>query len=121
MNVLDSSALLAFLQGEKGADMVEAILEEGSCCGAANWSEVAQRIRASGRDWNLARALLQSFDLVVEPVTEGDAEWAAARWRRGQGLSLGDRLCLAVGQRLDATVVTADKAWGTRGRIKQIR
>ena len=121
MNVMDASALLAFLQGEKGADVVEAALVDGSCCGAANWSEVAQRIGASGRDWGLARALLQTFDLVVESVTEIDAEWAAVRWQRGGGLSLGDRLCLAVGQRLDATVWTADKAWGTRGRIKQIR
>ena len=121
MNVLDSSALLAFLQGENGADVVEAALESDSCCSAANWSEVAQRIGASGRDWSLARALLQSFGLVVEPVTEVDAEWAAVRWLRGEGLSLGDRLCLAVGQRLEATVWTADKAWGTRGNIKQIR
>jgi ribonuclease VapC len=121
VNVLDSSALLAFLQGEKGADIVETALEAESCCGAANWSEVAQRIGASGRDWSLSRALLESFDLVVEPVTEVDAEWAAIRWHRREGLSLGDRLCLAVAQRLDATVWTADKAWGIRGRIKQIR
>jgi ribonuclease VapC len=121
MNVLDSSALLAFLQGETGADMVEAALDGESCCGAANWSEVAQRIGASGRDWGLARALLQSFDLVVEPVTELDAEWAAVRWHRGGALSLGDRLCLAVAQRLDATIWTADKAWGSKGKIKQIR
>ncbi len=121
MNVLDSSALLAFLQGETGADKVEAALEQESCCSAANWSEVAQRVGASGGDWTLSRALLQSFNLVVEPVTEVDAEWAAARWQRGAGLSLGDRLCLAVAQRLDATVLTADKAWGARGKIKQIR
>ena len=69
----------------------------------------------------MSRALLQSFDLVVEPVTEVDAEWAAVRWSRSEGLSLGDRLCLAVGQRLGATVLTADKAWGSRGTIKQIR
>jgi ribonuclease VapC len=121
VNVVDASALLAYLQGEKGADKVETVLEEESCCSAANWSELAQRIGASGGDWHLSRALLQSFDLVVEPVTEIDAEWAAIRWRRGEGLSLGDRLCLAVGQRLGATVWTADKAWGNRGKIRQIR
>ena len=121
MNVLDSSALLAFLQGETGADIVETALEDESCCGAANWSEVAQRIGAQGHDWSLARALLQSFGLVVEPVSEADAEWAAVRWRRGEGLSLGDRLCLALAQRLEATVWTADQGWGSGGRIKQIR
>jgi ribonuclease VapC len=121
VNVLDSSALLAFLQGEEGAGVVETALADESCCGAANWSEVAQRVGASGGDWGLARALLQSFGLAVEPVVEADAEWAAMRWRRGEVLSLGDRLCLATAERLQATILTADKAWGTSSRITQIR
>ena len=121
MNVLDASALLAFLQGEEGAQQVEAALVQGGVCGAANWSEAAQKIRSHGRDWELASALLRSFGLEVEPVIVEDAEWAAARWKRAEGLSLADRLCLALGERLDATVVTADAEWGTAGRILQIR
>ena len=31
-----------------------------------------------------------------------------------------DRLCLALGARLHATIFTADQAWGTNGRIRQI-
>ena len=50
-----------------------------------------------------------------------DAEWAARRWVRGEGLSLADRLCMALGERLEAPVLTADKAWGTDNRIIQIR
>jgi PIN domain nuclease of toxin-antitoxin system len=42
-------------------------------------------------------------------------------WRPGSGLSLGDRLCLALAQRLDADVLTADRAWGEEGLIRQIR
>jgi ribonuclease VapC len=121
VNVLDSSAVLAVLQGEQGADIVETALADESCCGAANWSEIAQHVIASGRDWGLARALLQNFALAVVPVIEADAEWAAMRWRRGEGLSLGDRLCLAVAERLQAAVLTADNAWGKSSRIKQIR
>lgn len=121
MNVFDSSALLAFLQGEPGADLVEANLDEASACGAANWSETAQKVRAHGRSWDLARALLLGYGLVVEPVTLEDAERAAHRWRRGAGLSLGDRLCLALGARLDATVWTADRQWGNDDRVRQIR
>jgi len=37
------------------------------------------------------------------------------------GLSLADRLCLALGERLDAEVLTADRSWGSGGRIQQIR
>ena len=121
MNVFDASALLTFLQGEPGATKVEQALKDGGACGAANWSEIAQKIRAHGRNWDLSRALLASYDLQVESVTADDAEWAARRWTRGEGLSLADRLCLALGDRLDADILTADQAWGTDGRIRQIR
>ena len=123
--VLDASAMLAFLQDEAGASEVEAALGGGggggAWCGAANWSEVAQKMRATGRDWPLARALLASYEIRVEPVIEEDAEWAARRWRQGEGLSLADRLCMALGERLDADVLTADTAWGSAGRVRQIR
>ncbi len=58
---------------------------------------------------------------VVAPVEAVDAEWAAMRWRPGEGLSLGDRLCLAFAERLDATVLTADTQWGDDGRVRQLR
>ena len=120
-SVLDASAILAFLLGEDGADAVEDAMADDPRCGAANWSEVAQRVLGAGRDWDQARALLESYSVPVEPVTSDDAEWAARRWRRGEGLSLADRLCLALGERLDAKVFTADKSWGRSGRIVQIR
>lgn len=119
--VLDASALLAFLQGEAGAEAVEAALEGGARCGAANWSEVAQKVRSAERDWDLARALLTSYPLTIESVTVEDAEWAAARWRRGEGLSLGDRLCLSLAQRLEAEAWTADASWGAASGVRQIR
>jgi ribonuclease VapC len=67
------------------------------------------------------RSLLASYGLRVEVVTVADAEWAARSWIRGQGLSLADRLCLALGARLDADIWTADQAWGAGQRIRQIR
>lgn len=119
--VLDASALLAFLQGEAGADAVEGALERGARCGAANWSEVAQKVLAAGRDWDLARALLTSYSLVVEDVTADDAEWAAVRWRRGGGLSLADRLCLALADRLEGEAWTTDASWGEPAGVRQVR
>ncbi len=121
MNVMDASALLCFLLGEDGAAAVEEGMEVGAVCGAANWSEVAQKVRGAERDWRLARSLLLSYGLTVEPVTESDAEWAARRWARGEGLSLADRLCLALGERTEGVVLTADRSWGEQGRIRQIR
>lgn len=119
--VLDASALLAFVQGEAGADAVEAALVDDAVCGAANWSEIAQKVLAADRDWDLVTALLESYALRVEPVTADDGELAARQWRRGARRSLADRLCLALGERLDAEVLTANAEWGTAGRIRQIR
>ena len=119
--VVDASALLAFLQGEAGADVVEEVLGDGAICGAANWSEVGQKVAAAGRDWDLARALLISYELEIEPVFVDDAEWAARRWRRGEGLSLADRLCLALADRLATEAWTADATWGTAAPVRQIR
>lgn len=119
--VLDASALLAFLHGEPGADEVESALEVAPRCSAANWSEVAQEVMAAGRDWDLVRALLESYQLEIEAVSVEDAEWAACRWIKGDGLSLADRLCLALAARLEAPVLTADASWGSDGLIRQIR
>jgi len=121
VTALDASAMLAYLTGEPGSDAVEQALERGAVCSAVNWSEVAQKVRATGADWDLSRSLLLSFDLGVEPVTMADAEWAARHWRRGEGLSLADRLCLALAMRLDEVALTADQHWGETDRITQIR
>lgn len=57
----------------------------------------------------------------IEPVIVEDAEVAALRWRSGQGLSLADRLCLALADRLGSTAWTADTGWGSAANINQIR
>ncbi|HVF21140.1 MAG TPA: PIN domain-containing protein [Mycobacteriales bacterium] len=121
MNLFDSSALLAFLQDEEGADVVEREFAVGGACSAVNWSETAQKVLAHGGDWDLAHGLLCSYSLVIEPVLAADAELAARLWRAGAGLSLADRLCLATSARLDATVWTADSVWGASDRVRQIR
>lgn len=119
--VFDASALLALLRGEAGADEVRRLLEVGGVCGTANWSEIAQKAAASGADWSIARAALLSFPLRLEPVEVDDAERAATIWSRGSGLSLADRLCLALADRLGAVAVTADAAWAGRSGVHLIR
>lgn len=118
--ILDASAILAFLQGEKGADTVESALEHGAMCGAANWSEVAQKV-ALRADWSIARALLQSYDLTVEPVTATDAERAAERSATQPTLSLADRLCLALADRFHTIALTSDAEWSGDTRATPIR
>lgn len=66
-------------------------------------------------------ALLLSFDLEISDVTGEDAEWTAQRWRPREGLSLADRLCLALAARTDSPVLTADNTWGQEDGVRPIR
>jgi PIN domain nuclease of toxin-antitoxin system len=108
--VVDASVVLAWLQDEPGADEAEPMLMEG-VIGAANWSEVLQKARQHGAPAAIVARLLGTFGLRVEDVTAHDAERAAELWGAGTALSLGDRLCLALGLRLELPVATADAAW----------
>lgn len=108
--VVDASVVLVWLQDESGADAAEPLLMEG-LIGAANWSEVVQKVRQHGADPEAAARLLNSFGLRVADVTQEDAEVAAGNWHRDSALSLGDRLCLALGERLGLPVATADAEW----------
>ena len=112
--VVDASVVLAWLQDEPGADEAEPLLMEGFI-GAANWSEVLQRVRQHGAPAGVVARLLASFGLTVVEVTRADAEIAAGLWQRGTALSLADRLCLALGVRANLPVATADAAWTAIG------
>jgi PIN domain nuclease of toxin-antitoxin system len=112
--VLDSSAVLAWLQGEDGADVVEPLVE-GGVISAVNWSEVLQKTLAAGLDAEAVGGQLKALGLRVEPVTEADALPAARWWLTENTLSLGDRCCLALAERLGAQAVTTDSLWSSTG------
>lgn len=120
MTVYDSSALLAYLLDEPGGDAVARRLEGGGAVSAANWSELMQQLSIKGA-WPASRDVLLSFPIRVEAVDRADGEEAARLWRRGSVLSLADRLCLALGARLEADVLTADRAWADRPRVTVVR
>ena len=78
---------------------------------AANWAEVLQKVMAKDADADATAADLLALGLSVEPVTEDDGLAIARWWVVDHHLSLGDRCCLALAERLAAQAVTAD---GTR-------
>jgi ribonuclease VapC len=110
--VLDTSAILAWLREETGAEAVGAVLNDATVS-AVNWSELAQKLTQHGVDARRTCDRLRTFGVFVEPFTVDDALCTGELWprTRSAGLSLGDRACLAVALRLDAPVLTADKAW----------
>ena len=110
--VLDASALLAALNGEPGAERVAASLDAG-IVSAVNFAEVAGALARVGNSVEQVRAILAALACTVIPADEETAVEAGllrALTARA-GLSLGDRFCLALGRRLRAPVLTADRQW----------
>lgn len=111
--VLDASAVLALLYDEPGADAVADHIAAGTAViSTVNLSEVATILIRHGHDPHTVltplRAQVQSV-----PFTDTDALTAAELYPQvsSRGLSLGDRACLVLAQRLTAPAITAEHLW----------
>ena len=113
MTVLDASALLALTLAEPGEERVMAVILAGARMTTANFAEVATRYVRAGASEAQVRALHDGLPVVLVPV-DADLALRAALMSgatRAAGLSLGDRLCLALAQREQVPALTADRAW----------
>lgn len=118
-SVLDASALLALLQDEPGAPAVVEAIESGAAISTVNFSEVLAKLTERGEQVHSTVAAIRKVveraegGLQIEPFTEEDGIDAADLRPRStkQGLSFGDRACLALAARYEASAVTADGAW----------
>jgi PIN domain nuclease of toxin-antitoxin system len=110
--VADASAILAALKNEPFSN-VDPRLLVGATVSAVNVCEVLSKLHDDGLNDAQAEAAMAVMDLRVIPF-DGLQARTAARLRsitRHAGLSLGDRACLALGDRLGYPVVTADRVW----------
>ena len=114
LHVLDASALLALMQSEPGSEVVDALLEDHECVASSvNIAEVGSKLVDKGLAPDQLSRVLSQIDV---QTIDFDAEQATAcaalrATTRELGLSLGDRGCLALARGMQATAVTADRAW----------
>lgn len=110
-SVLDASAVLALLLGEPGAGSVADAIAGGAAISTVTYAEVGTVLASNG--WDRDLLALVAGQTLVEPFSVADALAAAALTTAtaGFGLSLGDRACLALAQRLRAPVLTAERSW----------
>ena len=90
------------------------VIADGAAVSTVNLSEVAAALVRHQRETDdILRAV--AAQVSIEPFITEDALAAAALWAptRTAGLSLGDRACLALAQRLGVPAVTADREWST--------
>ena len=115
MRVFDSSAVLALIFGEPGAELAARLMDQhDALISSVNHAEVLGKLLDRGLSADDVAAISQQLPLKVMPFTAEQAQLAAGLRpaTRALGLSLGDRCCLALAQQQGgATVVTADRRW----------
>ena len=120
--VLDASAILAVLFREPGAELVERHYPR-AIVSSVNLSEVAAKLCDRGMAAGDVAGFLSGLDLDVRGFDETQALLAGSlrEATRSQGLSIGDRACLALGITEGVAVVTTDRIWSVISRRIGVR
>lgn len=108
--VLDSSALLALLRGDTGAERVGAWID-GAAISAVMLSDVADKLHDLGGAQPEVEAAMRLIDIEVVEFNREQALLAAALrpLTRDRGLPLGDRACLALAATRGVAALTGDR------------
>lgn len=109
--VVDASVVLAYLLDEPGGDVLTG--DGPFCLSTVNLAEILTKAIERGLASEAVMRVLEKLPIDRFDYLTRDAV-VAAELRpatRRNGLSLGDRACLALGRRLDATVLTAERRW----------
>ncbi len=127
--IIDSSVLIALINGEKGAEFVKRLLSN-AVMSSVNIAEVigVMTSQYSCPEDEIIDSIQEAIKTVI-PFTLEQAKIAGNLEKVSKeqklGLSLGDRACISLGVLLSVTVYTADKIWQELkydgSRIKLIR
>jgi PIN domain nuclease of toxin-antitoxin system len=119
--VYDASAILAALFDEPGGARVRDGLEGApGLVSSVTYAEVLAKLLEHGFSPADADATWSGLPLDIEPLSAAQAR-AAAGLRpatRPLGLSLGDRVCLALARERGVPAVTADRSWARVGGVE---
>jgi len=110
--VLDTSAVLALIKNEDGAEAARAAVR-GAFVSIVNHAEILSRLMRAGMSLEAVRLACRRAGYVPAPFSTEQAEECArlVRWTHHLGLSLADRACLALAKLGRHEVLTADRAW----------
>jgi PIN domain nuclease of toxin-antitoxin system len=111
--VLDASAMLAYIQEERGAENLTKEILDHAVASTVNLAEAQSKLVKKGRDPEEAWEEILSLVNAEEPFTSEQARIAGdlIRVTEQYGLSLGARACLALAIALQAPVYTTEQLW----------
>src|SRR5580704_1137888 len=110
--LLDSSAVLANLNGEPGGDLIDTVAI-GSRISAINLAEVISKLIVGGLSPADALVAAQQCGAETVDVDERQAILAGELHARSRsaGLSMADAFCLALAKQRNFEVFTSVRAW----------
>jgi PIN domain nuclease of toxin-antitoxin system len=114
--VLDSSAILAELFREPGAERVKTARPRAAIS-AVNYSEVIAKLIEEGLSPRDAEDAAEQLRCTVFEADKDRSVLAALLHQstRRKGISLGDRYCLQLAMELGVPVLTTDRRWRELG------
>lgn len=112
--VLDSSALLAFINQENGYEIVEEYLPH-SVMSSINIAEVVAVLSLVDIPEDVIINIINDLDIGIINFDQNQALQTGFLHKKTKiaGLSLGDRACISLASIKNFAVVTADKIWDT--------
>jgi ribonuclease VapC len=119
--VLDSSALLAFINQEPGFEKVEEYLAN-AIISSVNIAEVVTVLSSIDMQEDVIICIIKDLDLEVSNFDQAQAIQTGLLRNKTKhaGLSLGDRACINLGASKNIPVVTSDKIWASLGLSNNI-
>lgn len=110
--VLDASAILALLRNEAGAEQVGELIAD-ALVSTVNEAEVISKLIWRGETPERALLIAATLPYQVVGLDRQLAQRAGALWAetKPQGLSLGDRCCIALAERERLPAITTDTQW----------
>lgn len=113
MYVLDACAMIAYLRGEPGDEVLAALMADPTNTFAAHYVNMAEVyyhfLREAGEQ--AAESAVEPFERGLDVRSDGDgAFWRdVARLKAPGGIALADCFCVALARRLGGSVVTTDR------------
>jgi ribonuclease VapC len=110
--VFDSSAVIALLRNEPGADLIAEYAGE-AIISAVNLQEAIKVLLADGASVRVTRGLIDALKLEVRSHDVAGAYAAAALYAatKTKGSGLGDRTCMALAIAEGLPAITTDQQW----------
>lgn len=114
--VLDTSAVLAIFNQEPGAETIVGIVRQ-SAISTVNLAEIATKLNQWAVPPEQIMRWVDGLEVEIVAFTEDQAIAVGSlrNLTHERGLSLGDRACLALAQRLSIPAYTSDRKWSEIG------